>query len=325
MNNDDGLAVSVAPSSLALNKVVPLAEHPASVYLSGLNETSRRGMRYALDTVAKLLTEGKCDSLTLDWAALRYKHTAAVRTVVINKYAPKTANNMLSGIRRVLKEALRLELMDAVDYARAVDFSNVKVLKNPRGRALSAAEIAALIRVCFNDDTPLGKRDAALIAILRGTGLRRTETVNLDLSDFNLTTGEVGVRCGKGGKDRTVYLPESALPVLERWINVRGIEPGSLLCHVNKAGRVVVRRLTSQSVLFLLEKRATEAGVKAFSPHDFRRTFISDLLDAGVDLVTVQKLAGHEDPATTSRYDRRGEETKRRAVQALFIPAPLEN
>ena len=49
------------------------------------------------------------------------------------------------------------------------------------------------------------------------------------------------------------------------------------------------------------------------------RTFCSDLLDAGVDIVTVQKLAGHSSPVTTAKYDRRGEETKRRAVQCLKL------
>jgi len=176
------------------------------------------------------------------------------------------------------------------------------------------------MEACFNDCSPAGFRDAALIAILRGAGLRRREVVSLDLKDFNPSTGAIFVRSGKGGKDRTVYLPESAIPVVEEWSDIRGSWAGPLLCQINKAGRVVVQRLTPQAVLFLLQKRALEASVASFSPHDFRRSFISDLLDAGVDIVTVQKLAGHSDPQTTSRYCRRGEETKRRAVQALQMP-----
>jgi site-specific recombinase XerD len=277
-------------------------------------------MRQALDALAQLLTDGQADCLTLDWAALRYKHTAALRAALMEKYAPATANKMLSALRRVLKEALRLELMDAKDYARAVDIKSIKVTKGLRGRALTEQEIAALMEACFNDRTPAGFRDAALIAILRGAGLRRREVVSLDLKDFNPSTGAIFVRSGKGGKDRTVYLPESAIPVVEEWSDIRGGWADPLLCQINKAGRVVVQRLTPQAVLFLLQKRALEASVASFSPHDFRRSFISDLLDAGVDIVTVQKLAGHSDPQTTSRYCRRGEETKRRAVQALQMP-----
>jgi integrase len=79
--------------------------------------------------------------------------------------------------------------------------------------------------------------------------------------------------------------------------------------------------MTSDAVLKILKRRGLQAGVDSFSAHDFRRTFCSDLLDAGVDIVTVQKLAGHTSPTVTAKYDRRGEEAKRRAVQNLEIPS----
>lgn len=306
-------------TSLVLTNPPSLTIHPAAVYLSVLSLGSKRTMEEALNKIASLLTNGECDAYTLDWAALRYQHTAAIRTALVQRYAPATTNKMLCALRRVLKEAYRLELMDATDYAKAVDFPSVKVKTRLRGRALSSEEIAALMRVCIEDPTSQGIRDAALIAILRGAGVRRSEVVNLDLKDFSVNTNSLEVRGGKGGKDRTVYLSTAATAVVEDWLLLRGRKAGALLCPIRKGGEVQLRRMTSQAVLLIVRKRATVAGVESFSPHDFRRTFCSDLLDCGTDIVTVQKLAGHATPATTSKYDRRGEEPKRRAVEKLDI------
>jgi integrase len=274
--------------------------------------------------IAAMLTAGTCDAMTLDWAKLRYQHTAAVRAVLMEKYSPATTNKMLTALKRVLQEALKLELIHEKDYKGATDLRPVPGSTGLKGRALSRDEIAALLKVCQLDSSPTGVRDAALIAILRGSGVRRRELVNLDLKDFDPSTGALEVKDGKGGKDRTVYLSTQAIRVVLNWLAVRGDAPGPLLCPVNKGKRVTLRRLTSQAVLFILQKRGEEAGVAAFSTHDFRRTFISDLLDAGVDLVTVQRLAGHSDPSTSSRYDRRPEAVKRRAVELLDLPGLSE-
>jgi site-specific recombinase XerD len=306
------------PVSLALTTPVPLTEHPAAVYLASLGVGSRRTMEQALNAIANILTGNTCDALTLDWSKLRYKHTSAVRGILVERYAPATANKMLAALRRVLRQALLLELMDANDFARAVEIPNIKTSSELKGRCLSADEIDALMQVCFADRTPIGYRDAALVAILRGAGLRRGEVVNLMLSDFK--TGSVKIRGGKGDKDRTVYLPDAVVMLVKDWLRVRGREAGALFCHINKGGVVTLKQLSSQAVLLILEKRRKKAGVSEFSPHDFRRTFISDLLDSGVDIVTVQKLVGHATTDQTARYDRRGEETKRQAVQSISVP-----
>jgi len=145
--------------------------------------------------------------------------------------------------------------------------------------------LCPLLALAQADPTLQGARDAALIAILRGAGLRRAELVNLDLKDFTASGGKLEVREGKGGKDRTVYLPSSAIAILEDWLFVRGSKPGALLCPIRFGGQVELRRMSSQAVLLIVQKRATEAGLESFSPHDFRRTSCSDLLDTGVDIV----------------------------------------
>jgi len=174
--------------------------------------------------------------------------------------------------------------------------------------------------VCGRDSSPAGIRDAALTAVLYGAGLRRSESVGLDLADYNVETGELAIRGAKGRKDRLGYATNGSADALKDWLVSRGGDPGPLFCRINKGGKITVRRLTDQAVLHVLKKRAVQASVASFSPHDLRRSFISDLLDAGADISTAQQLAGHSNVQTTARYDRRGEVTKRKVAELLHIP-----
>ncbi|MBI5931942.1 MAG: tyrosine-type recombinase/integrase, partial [Chloroflexi bacterium] len=79
----------------------------------------------------------------------------------------------------------------------------------------------------------------------------------------------------------------------------------ALFYAVNKGGRVIEQAITRQAIFKICSKRTLEAKIPDFSPHDFRRTFVGDLLDAGADIVTVKDLAGHASIQTTARYDRR--------------------
>jgi len=142
----------------------------------------------------------------------------------------------------------------------------------------------------------------------------------LDVSDFDVTSGMLAVRHGKGNRDRTVFATNGAADALADWFVVRGGEAGPLFLPVNKGGVVGSDRLTGQAFLYILRRRAQQGGVTRLTPHDLRRTFVSDLLDAGADIVTVQHLAGHAQIQTTARYDRRGEATKRRASELLHVP-----
>lgn len=304
---------------LALLAPLPLTLHPAAVYLSFLAPKSRRTMRQALNAIAQLLTNGTCDAMTLDWSKLRYQHTAAIRAVLKNKYAPTTANRMLSALRRVLKEARRLKQIGAEDYNSAVDIESIKTTQLLHGRALGEQEISALMDACLSDTKLTGVRDAAMISILMA-GLRRSEVVSLDQSDFDPKTGGLVVRRGKGMKDRITYLPNGALGAVSDWLAIRGDEPGPLLYPVDKVGQITRRRLTDQAVMFVLQKRGRSTNVDPFSPHDFRRTFITNLLNTGADVITVSRLAGHSDPSTTAKYDMRGESAKQQAVARLKVP-----
>lgn len=307
-------------SDLILVEVLPMDRNPAAVYLSGLSKSGRATMEKSLSQIAEWIT-GQPDPFAVDWAALRYQHVNAIKTRMIDDpgYSPSTTNKYLSAVRGVLKSAWNLDLIPTEDYHRAVSVEGLKVDNLPAGRALSIGEITALISVCENDPGPAGARDAALIALLYAAGLRRSEIVSLDLADYNPEDGSLVVT-GKGNKQRIVYVLNGSSRAMNDWLKVRGEFAGPLFVPILKSGHITDRRMTDQAIYNMLRKRADQAKVPDFSPHDLRRTFISSMLDQGNDLSVVADLAGHKNVSTTARYDRRGEAAKRSAADKLFIP-----
>lgn len=296
------------------------ATNPAYSYLAGLMASGRRSMTSTLRKVAGLLG-GDLD--TIPWQVLRYEHAMALRTTLIEQgLAPATVNKYLAAVRGVLREAWRLGLMDADQYQRAIEVGNVKGSRLPAGRGLGSGELGALMRTCANDHSPAGARDAAIIAVGYGAGLRRDEMLKLDLADL-ADDGELITLTvlGKRNKQRLVYLDNGAAQALRDWLQVRGREPGALFFSGLRGGHLVAgQRMTGQAIMAMLARRATAAGLVALSPHDLRRSFVTDLLESGIDLATVANMAGHESLETTRRYDRRGEQAKRKAARSLHVP-----
>jgi site-specific recombinase XerD len=311
---------AIETSKLILTDPQPLDQNPAAVYiaaLGGVKTTGGRTQAQALRVIAQVFGT---DPLNLNWGALRYQHTNAIRAQLMERYSPASANKMLSALRQALKHARRLGQISGSDYDNAIDLDPVTGETLPAGRDLSQGEILALMNACMADESAAGTRDAAMIAVMYGAGLRRAEVVSLTLESFNPETGVLKIT-GKRKKQRTAHITNGALAALTDWLELRGNEPGALFVAINKGGKMDVSKgVYPEAVYYMLTKRAAQANVKNFSPHDMRRTFIGDLLDKGADISTVAKMAGHANVQTTGQYDRRGEATKRQAASLLHVP-----
>jgi site-specific recombinase XerD len=310
---------------------------PYVVYLESLDSAqSRRTMRSCLDLLARIAFDGATSGAKQPWWELRYRHTARIRAILretidehgVPKWSPSSVNKHLVALRKVLQTSWRLGLMSAEDYHRAADLESVKAERLPHGHHVPDRNVEKALSACAADEGPAGRRDAALIAVLYSTGARRAEIAGLSLADYDAAERSLRV-LGKGDKQRVVFLNVDSADLLDAWILRRGNALGALFPAINKAGRCMPRQsgnravlphLSGQAVAGILAKRLAQAQAVTSTPHDFRRTFIGNMLDEGVDLVTVQQLVGHALPGTTARYDRRPERKRREAVDKLRLP-----
>ena len=312
-----GRAAGVAGEALVVvdDEPVRLDENAAAVYLAGLAPGSRPTQRNALEYIAGKLAPSTGGALAFPWGSLRAQHTRAIRAHLASRYSPRTVNRMLSALRGALDAAVELGQIPADEAARARRLKPMRDDGQLAGREVTRDELRALRAAC--GAAPGGIRDAAMLELLYGMGLRRSEAAGLDVESWDEPHRVLTV-LGKGGKTRRVAAPASVAAAIAAWVAVRGTAPGPLLMPVSRGGRVLPRRMTAQAVYAALKRRARAGGISVrFSPHDLRRSMTTHLLDRDADLVIVQRRLGHANIQTTARYDRRGEAAAHRAAALL--------
>lgn len=152
-----------------------------------------------------------------------------------------------------------------------------------------------------NIERERGLRDAAIIAMLYGAGLRVSELSGLKLADLDLARGYLKI-LGKGQKERVVPLNEKALTIVEAYLLYgRPLllnDQASMLVFIRKGGK----HLSRVSIWKIIKKYAQLAGLSDLSPHKLRHSFATHLLEGGINLRALQLLMGHEELATTEIY-----------------------
>lgn len=293
-------------------------QNPYLAYIGGLDVCSRATMVSTARLVAQTLSNSASDPTIFAWHALDYGAVLRLRSRLRERgFAPRTVNKALVLVRSILREAWLLDLISGDAYERVRQVKDIRFVRLPAGRLVERDEVARLLVDCHHPEDVLGLRDAALIALLSGAGLREGEAVKLRRVDIDPATWTIRV-LGKGRKERRAYLETAFEAPLRRLLACLPEDEETLLLpRVAPEGVLVrpLRGITTQAVHKTLAGRARRAGLRPFTPHDLRRSFITSQLDHGVDPLRLARAVGHSDPKTTMLYDRRTIESDRRAIQ----------
>jgi integrase/recombinase XerD len=217
-------------------------------------------------------------------------------------YKPSSVFRMLESIR-VFYKFLFSENVIKEDIT-----INLIAPKVPRKlpQVLSLKEIELILSLP-DINKPMGLRDRAILELLYATGLRISEIVSLDLKDVNLQGGYLICK-GKGYKERVVPIGNVARKMLEKYITTVRSRRASLECSalfVNKSGK----RFSRVGLWKVIKRYVREAGLtKKITPHTFRHSFATHLLQRGADLRAIQEMLGHSSITTTEIYTQVGRE-----------------
>ncbi|OPA90471.1 integrase [Pseudomonas fluorescens] len=298
--------------------------NPLTLYLTRLAPSSQLTMRYVLQDAADRLGFEDINLDDIDWHLLQPEHVVAlVAALREDGYAPNTSSLYVNAVRGVMNEAWRMSL---ISQEHLLKMRTVKAASGTRlgqGRNLRRTLIREMMEACAADPRPQGLRDAAVIGILYGSGMRKSESVNLDLAQIDFEERSLRV-IGKGNKELVKYAPDWAFAKLKAWLAFRreqlkaGEQDDSFLFNRIRRGSHITReRITKHAIYYIARQRGEQVGVKIM-PHDFRRSFITRVIEEH-DLSIAQKLAHHTNIQTTASYDVRDDNERRRAVDRFDL------
>lgn len=213
-------------------------------------------------------------------------------------FTETTQSRIISGIKHFFK-FLILENYIKVNPAELLETPRIK-RKLPV--FLSVEEIDLMLSL-IDRSTPEGERNMAMLETMYSCGLRVTELISLKLSDLHKTDGFISV-IGKGDKQRLIPIGKSALKLIDNYTshhrNHITIKKNSEdMIFLSKRGTPITR----QMVFYVIKDLAEKAGImKHLSPHTFRHSFATHLVEGGADLRAVQEMLGHESISTTEIY-----------------------
>ena len=230
--------------------------------------------------------------------------------------APATVNLTLVALRGVARSARNLD----VAARSSADRGGAEAARHPVARRTrgGAARDEALLDTCATNPGPeavAGRRDAAVLALLAYTGLRRSEVASLDVASCVFGQHHVCVSAAKATRSARCRWPRRRSAHSKPGSPRAGAQ-GKLFRRVDRNGTILEGGLSDNAISRIVTRRREEADTETHAAR-LPAHLGGALLDEDVDLVTVQALAGHADPKTTARYDRRGAAAKTRAIGAL--------
>jgi integrase len=218
------------------------------------------------------------------------------------RLAPSTINLHLAALRKLAAEAGENGLLAAEAAAGVAKVRGVRQAGVRKGNWLTLDQTQQLL-LLPDLSKAKGRRDQALLALLVGCGLRRSELAGLFVEHIQQRDGRWVILdlLGKGQRVRSVPMPSWAKAAVDRWIGPAGISEGRVLRAINKADRIVSDRMTPQSIFEAVERYSRALGV-AVAPHDLRRTFAKLAHRGHAPVEQIQLSLGHASLQTTERY-----------------------